>query len=166
MARASVTVRVEPESVLADRSFVNTQGEPLAWLDVGDRGELAHLRRSRCVAAAGRGPDRDGRPGGATRRRSARPGRGGGRRRLRGWAGGGAVVMAIDDLLDRARDARRRRDEAAGELVALVRALEGLEGVGMLDATQKRELGRLRERPRAKHNGGRRAAKRSTAAAR
>ncbi len=50
--------------------------------------------------------------------------------------------MAIDDLLDRARDARRRRDEAAGELVALVRALEGLEGVGMLDATQKRELGR------------------------
>ena len=57
--------------------------------------------------------------------------------------------MAIDDLLDRARDARRRRDEAASELVALVRALEGLEGVGMLDATQKRELGRLRERPRA-----------------
>ena len=38
--------------------------------------------------------------------------------------------MAIDDLLDRARDARRRRDEAAGELVALVRALEGLEGWG------------------------------------
>ena len=27
--------------------------------------------------------------------------------------------MAIDDVLDRARDARRRRDEAAGELVAL-----------------------------------------------
>ena len=74
--------------------------------------------------------------------------------------------MAIDDLLDRARDARRRRDEAAGELVALVRALEGLEGVGMLDATQKRELGRVRERPGAKHNGGRRAAKRTTAAAR
>ena len=74
--------------------------------------------------------------------------------------------MAIDDLLDRARDARRRRDEAAGELVALVRALEGLEGVGMLDATQKRELGRLRERPRAKHNGGRRAAKRSRRRAR
>ena len=33
----------------------------------------------------------------------------------------------------------------------------------MLDATQKRELGRLRERPRAKHNGGRRAVKRSAA---
>jgi hypothetical protein len=34
--------------------------------------------------------------------------------------------MAIDDLLDRARDARRRRDESAGELAALVRALEAL----------------------------------------
>ena len=33
----------------------------------------------------------------------------------------------------------------------------------MLDATQKRELGRVRERPRAKHNGGRRAAKRTAA---
>ena len=60
--------------------------------------------------------------------------------------------MAIDDLLDRARDARRGRDEAAGELAALVRALEGLEGVGMLDSTQRRELGRLRERPRAKRS--------------
>jgi hypothetical protein len=58
--------------------------------------------------------------------------------------------MAIDDLLDRGRDARRRRDEATSELVALVRALEGPEGVGMLDGTQRRELGRLRERPRAK----------------
>ena len=57
--------------------------------------------------------------------------------------------MAIDDLLDRARDARRRRDEAAGELVALLRALDGLGGVGMLDQTQRRELSRLRERPRA-----------------
>ena len=55
--------------------------------------------------------------------------------------------MAIDDLLDRARDARRRRDESAGELAALVHALEGLEGVGLLDVTQRRELGRLRERP-------------------
>jgi hypothetical protein len=62
--------------------------------------------------------------------------------------------MAIDDLLDRARDARRRRDEAAGELVALVRALEGLEGVGMLDGTQKRELGRLPIRPRATRVNG------------
>jgi hypothetical protein len=62
--------------------------------------------------------------------------------------------MAIDDLLDRARDARRRRDEATSELVALVRALEGLEGVGMLDLTQKRELGRLRDRPRATRVNG------------
>jgi hypothetical protein len=60
--------------------------------------------------------------------------------------------MAIDDLLDRARDARRRRDEAASELAALVRALDGLAGVAMLDATQRRELGRLRERPRAKRS--------------
>jgi hypothetical protein len=58
--------------------------------------------------------------------------------------------MAIDDLLDRARDAKRRRDEAAGELVALVKALDGLDGVRMLDATQRRELARLRDRPRAK----------------
>ena len=166
MARASVTVRVEPESVLADRSFVTTRGEPLAWLDVGDRGELAIYGAPDALLRLAAGLI-------AAADRAERlvddqlvPGRGGGRGRLRGWAGGGAVVMAIDDLLDRARDARRRRDEAAGELVALVRALEGLEGVGMLDATQKRELGRLRERPRAKHNGGRRAAKRSAAVAR
>jgi len=58
--------------------------------------------------------------------------------------------MAIDDLLDRGRDARRRRDEAADELAAVVKALDGLEGVKMLDATQKRELVRLRDRPRRK----------------
>jgi hypothetical protein len=58
--------------------------------------------------------------------------------------------MAIDDLLDRAREQRRRRDEAASELAALLKALDGLAGVGMLDATQKRELGRLRDRPRPK----------------
>jgi hypothetical protein len=63
--------------------------------------------------------------------------------------------MAIDDLLDRARDARRRRDEAAEELAALVKALEGLDGVRMLDATQRRELTRLRDRPRAKRPGRR-----------
>jgi hypothetical protein len=63
--------------------------------------------------------------------------------------------MAIDDLLDRARDARRRRDEAAGELAALVKALEGLDGVRLLDATQRRELARLRDRPRAKRAGRR-----------
>jgi hypothetical protein len=59
-------------------------------------------------------------------------------------------MMAIDDLLDRGRDARRRRDEAANELAAVLQALEGLAGVDLLDATQKRELGRLRERPPAK----------------
>ncbi len=56
--------------------------------------------------------------------------------------------MAIDDLLDRARDARRRRDESADELAAVVRALDGLAGVGMLDPTQRRELARLRDRSR------------------
>jgi hypothetical protein len=71
--------------------------------------------------------------------------------------------MAIDDLLDRARDARRRRDEAAGELVALVRALDGLAGVGMLDATQRRELGRLGDRPRGARTAARRAARTRTA---
>jgi hypothetical protein len=64
--------------------------------------------------------------------------------------------MAIDDLLDRARDARRRRDEAARELAALVKALDGLDGVRMLDATQRRELARLRERTRAERPGRRR----------
>ena len=72
--------------------------------------------------------------------------------------------MAIDDLLDRAGDARRRREEAAGELAALVRALDGLEGVGMLDATQRRELGRLRERPRARTGTRARRATRKTGA--
>jgi hypothetical protein len=52
-------------------------------------------------------------------------------------------MMAIDDLLDRGRDARRRRDEAAGELAAVLRALDGLAGVELLDATQKRELAHL-----------------------
>jgi hypothetical protein len=64
--------------------------------------------------------------------------------------------MAIDGLLDRARDARRRRDEAAGELAALVTALDGLDGVRMLDASQRRELARLRERPRVKRASRRR----------
>ncbi|MGH2944827.1 MAG: hypothetical protein ACRDPC_00885 [Solirubrobacteraceae bacterium] len=64
--------------------------------------------------------------------------------------------MAIDDLVDRARDARRRRDEVASELAALVKALEGMDGVRMLDATQRRELARLRERPRARRSTRRR----------
>ena len=58
--------------------------------------------------------------------------------------------MAIDDLLDRAREQKRRREEAAGELAALLKALDGLAGVGMLDTAQKRELGRLRDRPRSR----------------
>ena len=67
-------------------------------------------------------------------------------------------MMAIDDLLDRGRDARRRRDEAADELAAVLNALEGLAGVAMLDATQKRELARLRDRPRTKRASRRRKA--------
>jgi hypothetical protein len=74
-------------------------------------------------------------------------------------------MMAIDDLLDRARDARRRRDEAAVELAALVKALDGLEGVQMLDATQRRELGKLRERPRARRTNRARRAVNGTGAA-
>jgi hypothetical protein len=67
--------------------------------------------------------------------------------------------MAIDDLLDRARDARRRRDEATAELAALMQALDGLGGVGMLDATQRRELARLRERSRRGRAATRRVAR-------
>ena len=63
--------------------------------------------------------------------------------------------MAIDDLLDGARDARRRRDEAAGGLVALVNALEGLDEVRLLDGPQRRELARLRDRPRVERAGRR-----------
>jgi hypothetical protein len=73
--------------------------------------------------------------------------------------------MAIDDLLDRARDARRRRDEAAGELAAVIKALDGLDGVGMLDGVQRRELARLRESPRPRRGGrARRPAKPARAA--
>src|SRR4051794_33815273 len=49
---------------------------------------------------------------------------------------GSPPMMAIDDLLDRGRDARRRRDEAANELAAVPKALEGLAGVELLDATK------------------------------
>jgi hypothetical protein len=62
--------------------------------------------------------------------------------------------MAIDDLRGRARERKRWREEAAGELAALLKALDGLAGVGMLDIAQKRELGRLRDRPRAKRRSG------------
>jgi hypothetical protein len=63
--------------------------------------------------------------------------------------------MAIDDLLDRAREQKRRREDAAGELAALLKALDDLAGVGMLDTAQKRELGRLRDRPRARRRTAR-----------
>src|SRR3954447_25823430 len=79
---------------------------------------------------------------------------------------GAQPMMAIDDLLDRGRDARRRREEAASELAAVLQALEGLAGVDMLEATQQRELSRgprqkpgpprLRDRPRARRASGRR----------
>jgi len=62
--------------------------------------------------------------------------------------------MAIDDLLDRAREQKRRREESAEELAALLKALDGLAGVGMLDTTQKRELGKLRDRPLVKRRNG------------
>ena len=72
--------------------------------------------------------------------------------------------MAIDDLLDRASDARRRREEAAAELAAVLKALDGLEGVAMLDATQKRELARLRDRP-TRRRGLTRSTRKPTASA-
>lgn len=59
-------------------------------------------------------------------------------------------MMAIDDLLDRGRDARRRRDEADVELRALVTALTGLAGVAMLDEQQRKELAHLTGRGRSR----------------
>jgi hypothetical protein len=64
-------------------------------------------------------------------------------------------MMAIDDLLDRGRDAPRRRDEAANELAAVIKALDALAGGDLLDATQKRDL--ARDRPRANRATRRRA---------
>lgn len=57
------------------------------------------------------------------------------------------MSMDIDDLLDRAADQRRIRDDAAAKLTALVRALDGLADVDLLDATQKRQLAKLHPRP-------------------
>jgi len=68
-------------------------------------------------------------------------------------------MMAIDDLLDRGRDLRRRRDESADELAAVIRALEGLAGVRMLDQTQRRELARLKT-PATRKRASRRRARR------
>ena len=134
MACACVTVRVEPESVLADRSFVSrAASRARGWTSATRRAALYGtpdaMRRLGAALLATPPAERlaagHQHPGRQRPRESPASMR-------RGWR----AVMAIDDLLDRARDARRRRDEAAGELVALVRALDGLEGVGMLDATQ------------------------------
>ena len=63
-----------------------------------------------------------------------------------------------------ARDAgalERTRDleaAAANEFAAVLQALEGLAGVDLLDATQERELARLRERPRVTRASRRRKA--------
>ena len=69
--------------------------------------------------------------------------------------------MAIDELIERARESKTRRDDAAKELAALVRSLDGLSEVDYLDDAQRRELAKLRapaRRPPAKR---RRQAKRS-----
>jgi hypothetical protein len=69
------------------------------------------------------------------------------------------MTMAVDDLLDRAAVGRRRADESSSELAALIQALDGLAGVGMLDSTAKARLTRLKPKPRRR----RRAAKRAPA---
>lgn len=58
------------------------------------------------------------------------------------------MSMDIDDLLDRAKDQKRIRDEAAAKFAALVTALDGLAAVDLLDATQKRQLGAMRPKRR------------------
>jgi hypothetical protein len=62
--------------------------------------------------------------------------------------------MAIDDVLDRGRDARRRRERARGGAAGV----ESLARVDLLDAARKRGLARLRDRPRTKRASGRREA--------
>lgn len=57
-------------------------------------------------------------------------------------------MMAIDDLIDRAKEAQRKMIAARDELTATTRALEGLAGVDMLDDIQRRELQKLTARPR------------------
>jgi hypothetical protein len=148
MAGARVSIGVDEAAAFRSHRFVSAAGKPVAWLHVGVEREL-HVYGSPRGDAPVRG---DGDHGGRRGGRAAR-----GARRV---AGGERVVMAIDDLLDRARDARRRRDESAGELAALVRALDGLAGVGLLDAIQRR----LRDRPRGVRTATRRAARERTMA--
>jgi hypothetical protein len=65
-------------------------------------------------------------------------------------------VMAIDELLDKAREAKGKRDEAGKELAALVKALDGMAGIGMLDDNQRRVLGRLRPSRRTRRRASKR----------
>lgn len=64
-------------------------------------------------------------------------------------------MIAVDDLIDRAREAKTRAADATKEHKALVGALEGLRDAGLLDAAQKRALShigtakRRRQTPRA-----------------
>jgi hypothetical protein len=53
-------------------------------------------------------------------------------------------MMAIDELIERGIESKTRRDDAGAELAAIVKALDGMAGVGMLDDEQKRSLSRLR----------------------
>jgi hypothetical protein len=156
MSTARVSVHVSEDTALEEHVFVADSGEPRAWLYIGGGSESAiwgsptALRRMAAAAVVtaehaesllARETASGHRGANAVESRTA--GRAGAQ-------GGERVVMAIDDLLDRAREQRRRRDEACGELTALLKALDGLAGVGMLDVMQKRELGRLRDRPRGK----------------
>jgi hypothetical protein len=156
MSAAQVSIYVREDTVLVDHVHVFDAGEPRAWLYIDEAQDAAvwgsppALRRLAAAAVAAAehadallAPRRVG--GGLDGASVAAGGRA-------GTGGGGGVVMAIDDLLDRARDLRRRRDEAVAELAAL----EGLEGVGMIDETQRRELTRLRDRPGARATARRR----------
>jgi hypothetical protein len=40
MSVARTTVRVMDETTVSQRSFVGRSGDPVGWLEVGDRGEL------------------------------------------------------------------------------------------------------------------------------
>jgi len=58
-------------------------------------------------------------------------------------------MMGIDELIERAQEQRARRDQAAAELTAIVKALDGMAGVGMLDDSQRRSLAALKRPKRA-----------------
>lgn len=55
-------------------------------------------------------------------------------------------MMAYDDLIDKAQDAKRRRDESDAEFKALTKALQGLAEAGLLDSTGKRKVTALAPR--------------------